>query len=63
MRRRCQILTSMMGARHAYYKLHSHWNCVVLTSDMRRRLLVAMRKREPEAKKRADAFYAEKAKK
>lgn len=42
-----------------YYKLHSHWNCVVLTAAQRQGLLAALGKREARASERADAFDRE----
>lgn len=44
-----------------YYKLHSHWNCILLTPRQRRQLLASLAMRIERAKAKADAFYADKA--
>lgn len=56
---RLEELEPRRFGRRTYYKLHAHWNCVILTPAMRRRLLLQMTVREPAAKQKADAFYAQ----
>lgn len=45
------------GSSRAYYKLHSYWNCVVLSPALRRQLLRSLRRRIDRAEARATAFY------
>lgn len=44
------------GAR-IYYKLHCYWNCLVLTSVLRRQLLRSLYRRIGRAEARATVFY------
>lgn len=60
-RARLEELELRRFGRRSYYKLHCHWSCLLLPPALRRRLLEAMKRREPAAAKRADAFYKEKA--
>jgi len=59
-RRLVELEPRRFGER-TYYKLHSHWNCFVLTPGLRRQLIRSLERRLTQAANRADIFYAEKA--
>lgn len=48
------------SSSRTYYKLHSYWNCVVLSPALRRQLLRSLQRRIDRAEARATAFYRDK---